>query len=178
MYELPNLVPEKVSELNSDVTIANLERNNIQIGTVKAPALVHRVSLPYGKIVDETRSDDDYGLTIDLCDVLQIRFFEQLEEAVANQCKETFGDTVPMKPLTIDGFSKLKIKKFTDVTTMSKKKLTISDLGSQDKVVLIIRVSCLWKSQAAMGASLRVIRVLQLEKGVPESLPDFMLDEE
>lgn len=176
MYSVPNLAPERVNILNQEVTICNVPRNNIQIGTMKEPCLVMRMSPPYGKQLEETDDNDDFSLTIDLCDVRQIRFFEQLEEEIKKQCKDAFGDGLPMKSIVKDGFVKIKMRKITDVTNKGKTKLAVTDLGSQDKVILIVRVSCLWKSSTNVGASIRVIRVLLLEKGQPEALPDFVLD--
>ena len=175
MYAVPSLKPEKVSELNTEVAIATPARNNLQVGSIKEPGLVQRLSLPYGKTADETTDDDDYSMTIDLCDASQVKFFNEIEAEVSRQCKATFGD-VPIKPIVLDNMVKLKLRKYTDVTTLRNEKLTIADLGAHDKVILIIRVSCLWKSQTMMGASLRVIRVLQLEKGKQDSLPNFILD--
>ena len=175
MYAVPNLEAGRVSEINGDVTIANVSRNNVQIGTTGSPCLVMRLSPPYGSTFDQTKQEEDLVLTLDTCDCSQIKFFDELEKEAEKRCIAAFGDNLPFKPIVRDGFVKLKAKKNTDCINESKTRLSITEIGAQDKCIFIIRVTCLWKSATHVGASLRVVRAMLLEKGVLDAVPDFDL---
>ena len=175
MYAIPNLEAGRVSRLNDDVEICNLPRNNIQIGSVADPCLVVRLSPPFGRTIVEIGNDDDMTVTIDLCDARQINFFETLDSELDKQCVHAFGDELPFKSIIRDGLVKFKIKKTTCFSDKNKSKLPVTDIGQQDKCIFIIRVSCLWKSATNVGASMRIVRGMLIERGIVDAVPDFDL---
>ena len=174
MFSLPNLNVERLSALNDTVVIANIPKNTTQVATTKEPMLIQRIQPPYAKSMEDVTPSDDLSLTIDLCFAQQVTFFEKLEEAASKACKETFKVDLPFKCLLKDNLARLKMKKNVDVIRLDGKKLTASDLGAGDYVVPIIRCTCLWKSSDSVGISIRCVRLLLVEKGEGDILPNFI----
>lgn len=172
MYAVPSLKTDRINEL-SDVVVANVPRNFIQIGSAKNPTIAVRASPPYNKTFSEAGPDEDCGLTIEVCDARQEIFFQELEKEVVKQCKATFDCDLPVKTLTRDGTVRLKCKRDVDITDTKGKKYPLVALGQNDKVAIVAKISCLWKSDSAMGASVRVVRILIVEHAV-EFVPEFL----
>ena len=173
MFTIPTLASNRQSKVTDAVTIANVERNHSQIASIAAPTMVVRLSPPYGKSFDHAADDEDLSITIDLCDSQQITNFKKLEAEIEKAARGAFKCDLPVKSIVRDGFAKLKVKKNVDVIDSNHNPITILGIGGGDKVVPIVRVSCLWKSDTAMRASLRVIRLMLVERAIPE-LPVFI----
>ena len=173
MFTIPSLTSTRQSKLSESVTIANVERNHTQIASVAAPTVVVRLSPPYGRGIDDAGDTDDLGLTIDLCDTQQSSYFAKLELEIEKATREAFCDTLQIKPLVRDGYARLKIKKDVDCVDAEYNKISILSISPGDCVVPIVRVSCLWKSEVAMGASVRVIRLMVVQRATP-NVPLFI----
>ena len=173
MFSIPSLVSTRQSKLSETVTIANVERNHAQIASIAAPTVVVRLSPPYGRGFDDACDSDDLGLTIDLCDNHQVAYFAKLETEIERATRVAFGDTLQIKPLVRDGYARLKVKKSVDCIDAEHNPISVLSISPGDFVVPIVRVSCLWKSDVAVGASVRVIRVMLVQRAVPE-IPDFI----
>ena len=169
MFTIPSLTSTRQSKLTETVTIANVERNHSQIASIAAPALVVRLSPPYGRGFDDACDSDDLGLTIDLCD----SYFAKLEKEIERAAREAFGDTLQNKPLVRDGYARLKVKKDVDCIDAEHNPISVLSISPGDFVVPIVRVSCLWKSDTAVGASVRVIRLMVVQRATPE-IPNFI----
>ena len=173
MFTIPNLTSTRQSKLTDAVTIANVDRNHTQIASIAAPTHVIRLSPPYGRGFDDAGDSDDLGLTIDLCDAQQINYFDKLEKEIGRAARETFGSALQIKPLVRDGYARLKIKKDVDCIDAEHSQISVLSISPGDFVVPIVRVSCLWKSDVAMGASVRVIRLMVVQRATPE-IPNFI----
>ena len=173
MFTIPSLTSTRQSKLTEAVTIANVERNHTQIASIAAPTLVVRLSPPYGRGFDDACDSDDLGLTIDLCDTQQVSYFTKLEKEIEKATREAFGDTLQIKPLVRDGYARLKIKKDVDCIDAEHNPISVLSISPGDFVVPIVRVSCLWKSDVAVGASVRVIRLMVVQRATPE-IPNFI----
>ena len=168
MFTIPSLTSTRQSKLTEAVTIANVDRNHTQIASIASPTNVVRLSPPYGRGFDDAGDSDDLGLTLDLCDAQQINYFAKLEKEIGRAARETFGDSLQIKPLVRDGYARLKIKKDVDCIDAEHNQISVLSLSPGDFVVPIVRVSCLWKSDVAMGASVRVIRLMVVQRATPE----------
>ena len=51
--------------------------------------------------------------------------------------------------------------------------ISVLSISPGDFVVPIVRVSCLWKSDVAVGASVRAIRLMVVQRATPE-IPNFI----
>ena len=173
MFTIPNLTSTRQSKLTEAVTIANVDRNHSQIASIAAPTLVVRLSPPYGRGFDDAGDSDDLGLTIDLCDTQQVSYFAKLEKEIEKATREAFGDTLQIKPLVRDGYARLKIKKDVDCIDAEHNQISVLSISPGDFVVPIVRVSCLWKSDVAVGASVRAIRLMVVQRATPE-IPNFI----
>lgn len=176
MFAFPNLKVERLSALNDEVVIGNIPKNTTQIATIKEPMVIQRIQPPYAKTMEEVTPSDDLSISLDLCFERQVSFFEKIEEMAAKACQATFKVDLPFKYLLKDNFARLKMKKNIDVVSLDGKKLTASDLGVGDYIVPIVKFTCLWKSGDYVGISVRCVRVLLVEKGEGESLPNFIFD--
>ena len=176
MFTIPSMTSTRQTKLTEAVTIANVERNHAQIASIAAPTVVVRLSPPYGRGFDDAGDSDDLGLTIDLCDTHQVGYFAQLEKEIERATRKAFGDTLQIKPLVRDGYARLKIKKDVDCIDAEHKQISVLSISPGDFVVPIVRVSCLWKSDVAVGASVRVIRLMVVQRATPE-IPNFIEEE-
>ena len=167
MFTIPSLSSNRQSKLSETVTIANVERNHTQIASIAAPTVVVRLSPPYGRGFDDSGDSDDLGLTIDLCDPQQINYFVKLEKEIEKATREAFGDTLQIKPLVRDGYARLKVKKDVDCIDAKHNQVSVLTVSPGAYVVPIVRVSCLWKSDTAVGASVRVIRLMIVQRATP-----------
>ena len=126
------------------------------------------MSPPYGRGFDDAGESEDLGLTIDLCDNHQVAYFTKLETEVERATRDAFGDTLQIKPLVRDGYARLKIKKDVECIDSEYNRISLLSVSPGDCVVPIVRVSCLWKSDVAVGASVRVIRLMLVQRATPD----------
>ena len=102
----------------------------------------------------------------------QLSFFDKIDQAVDIQCKRQFKRSPD--PIIKDGLIKFKVPPDVKVCDPNKAPLTLGDLKAGQRIIPILKASCLWSGGGSVGVSLKAVRIMVTqEEHIDEEDVDF-----
>ena len=91
-----------------------------------------------------------------------LAYFQRLDSAIDIQCKKQFKRSPD--PIVKEDIIKFKIRPDTPVCNENKDELIMNDLKAGQRIVPILKASCIWSGGGSVGVSLKAVRIMIVEE--------------